>query len=73
MTSSALSHPKKKMAEPSAILRIYAKQVLVRGESLSFSEEQDKSLRMSLFFRIGADYKCTEKEMVGLVYEGSLR
>ncbi len=47
--------------------------VLVKDNPLSLSEEQAKSLQTSQFFRMGADHKCTGKEMVGLVYEGFLK
>ena len=73
MRSAALAHPKEQMADLLATLRSYAKRVLVQDDPLSLSEELAKSLRMSRFFRMGADYKCTEKEMVGLIYEGFLR
>ena len=73
MRSAVSAHPKEQMADLLATLRSYAKRVLVQDDPLSLSEEQAKSLRMSQFFRMGADYKCTEKEMVGLVYEGFLR
>jgi len=72
MKSAAPAHPKQQMADLLATLRSYASRVLVQDDPLSSSEEQDKSLRMSQFFRMGADYRCTEKEMVGLVYEGCL-
>ena len=73
MRSAASAHPKEQMADLLATLRSYAKRVLVQGDPLSLSEEQAKSFEMSQFFSIGAEYKCTEKEMVGLVYEGFLR
>ena len=73
MRSAASAHPKAQMAELLATLRSYAQRVLVQGYLLTLVEEKDKSLRMSQFFRMGADYKCTEKEMVGLVFAGSLR
>ena len=72
MRSAAPAHPKKQMANLLATLRSDANRVLVQNDALSLSEDQDKSLRMSQFFRMGADYRCTEKEMVGLVYEGFL-
>ena len=72
MRSATPAYPKQQMANLLATLRSYASRVLVQDDPLSLSEEQDKSLRMSQFFRMGADYRCTEKEMVGLVYEGYL-
>ena len=56
-----------------ATLRSYAKRVLVQGDRPPMNEAQDKSVRMSQFLQMGAGYKCTEKEMVGVVYEGFLR
>ena len=73
MRSAVSAHPKEQMADLLATLRSYAKRVLVQDDPLSMSEEQVKSLGISQFFRMGADYKCTEKEMVGLVYEGFIR
>ncbi len=73
MRSAVSAHPKEQMADLLATLRSYAKRVLVQGELLTLSEAQDKSSRMNQFLQMGAYYKCTEKEMVGLVYEGFLR
>ena len=71
--SAASAHPKEQMADLLATLRSYSERVLVQGDPLSLSEEQDKSSRMSQFFQMGTDHKCTEREMVGLVYEGFLK
>ena len=73
MISPVSAHPKEQMADLLATLRSYAKRVLVQGDRLTLSEAQEKCWRMDLFFQMGADHKCTEKELVGLVYEGSLR
>ena len=73
MTSSVSAHPKEQMADHLASLRSYAKRVLVLIAPLTLSEAQDKCWRMNRFLQLGADHKCTEKELVGLVYEGSLR
>ena len=73
MKCAVSAHPKEQMAELLATLRIYAKRVLVQGDLLALSESQDKSVRMNQFLQMGADYKCTEKELVGLVYQGVLR
>ena len=73
MTSSVSAHPKEQMADLLITLRIYAKRVLVQGYPLTLMETQDKSLRMNQFLQMGADYKCTEKEMIGLVYGGLLK
>ena len=73
MKSAVSAHPKEQMAELLATLRGYAKRVLVQGDLLALSESQDKSVRMNQFLQMGADYKCTEKELVGLIYERVLR
>lgn len=73
MSSAVSAHPEEHMAELLATLRSYAERVLVQGDRLSMNEAQDKSLRMSQFLQMGAGYKCTEKEMVGLVCEGFLK
>lgn len=73
MKSAVSAHPKEQMSDLLAALRSYAKRVLVQGDFLTLSETHDKSLRMIQFLQMGADYKCTEKEMVGLVYEGFLK
>ena len=73
MSSAVSAHPKEQMADLLATLRSYAKRVFVQGDLLTSSEAQDKSLRMNQFLEMGADYRCTEKEMVSLVYEGSLK
>ena len=71
--SAASAHPKEQMADLLSTLRSYAKRVLVQGDPLSLSEEQDKSSRMNQFFQMGAEFRCTEKEMVVLVYEGNFK
>lgn len=73
MKSAVSAHPKEQMAELLATLRSYAKRVLVQGDLLALSESQDKSVRMKQFLQMGADCKCTEKELVGLIYERVLR
>ena len=73
MSSAVSAHPKERMADLLATLRSYAKRVFVQGDLLTLSEAEDKALRMEQFLQMGADYKCTEKEMDGLVYEGCLR
>ena len=73
MKIAVSAHPKEQMAELLVRLRDYAKRVLIQGDLLTFYEAQDKASRMSQFLRMGADYKCTEKEMIGLVYAGLLK
>ena len=74
VTKIAVSaRPKEQMAELLVTLRDYAKRVLVQGDLLTFYEARDKSSRMRQFLQMGADYKCTGKEMIGLVYGALLK
>ena len=73
MSSAVSAHPEKHMAEHFATIRSYAKRVLMQGDLLSINEAHEKSVQMSQFLPMGAGYKCTDKEMVGLVYEGFLK
>ena len=73
MKSAVSAHPKEQMADLLATLRSYAKRVLLQGDLLTLSEAQDKSSRMNQFLQMGTDYKCTDKEMVGLVCQRFLR
>ena len=69
--SIALSEkPMEVMAQHLSVLRAYARQVIVQDEPLILCERQDKSRRLREFVAIGASYKCTEKELVGLLYRG---
>ena len=54
-------------------LREYAKRVIFRGDSLTRAEELDKKARMALLMAIGRAFKLTDKEMVGLMLEGTQR
>ena len=73
MKSAVSAHPKEQMADLLATLRSYAKRVLLQGDLLTLSEAQGKSSRMNQFLQMGADYKCTDKEMVGLVCQRLLK
>ena len=52
-------------------LRVYAKRVILRGDSLTRVEELDKKSRMDLLLAIGRSFKLTKKEMVALMLEGN--
>ena len=54
-------------------LRVYAKRVMLRGESLTRAEELDKKARMDLLFAIGHAFRLTDKEMLALIFDGIMR
>ena len=66
-------NPTSLMAEHLAALRAYARRVLLEERALTTNEEQDKDARMGEFMATANSYKCTEKEMVGLVFKGVLK
>ena len=51
-----------------AILKEYAKRVIVSGNPLTPEEEQDRADRIQEFLNIGLSFDLTEKEMVTILY-----
>lgn len=51
-----------------AILKEYAKRVIVTGNPLTPDEEQDRADRIHEFLNIGYSFDLTEKEMVTILY-----
>ena len=51
-----------------AILKEYAKRVIVSGNPLTPEEEQDRVDRIQEFLNIGLSFDLTEKEMVTILY-----
>lgn len=51
-----------------AVLKEYAKRVIVGGDGLSDNEEQDRADRIQNFLDIGLSFDLTEKEMVTILY-----
>ena len=72
MNTALTVGPTELMAQHLTSLRAYARLVLVSGDELFTHEEKDKSFRMREFIDIGTSYKCTQKEMVGLIFKGIL-
>ena len=70
MSIALSAKPTELMAQHLSVLRAYARQVIVQEEPLILCEQQDKCMRLQQFVAIGASYKCTEKELVGLLYKG---
>ena len=70
MRTTLTADPTELMTQHLTCLRGYARRVLVNDEELLLHEEEDKSFRMRKFIAIAMSYKCTEKEMVGLLYNG---
>ena len=73
MKIAVSARPKEQTAELLVTLRDYAKRVFVQGDQLTFYEARDKSSRMRQFLQMGADCKCTEKEVIGIVYGALLK
>jgi len=73
MTTAPIANPTEIMAEHLSVLRAYAKRVLLEGEDLVTHEEQDKAGRLEEFLAIANSYKCTDREIVGLLYKGFLK
>lgn len=51
-----------------AILKEYAKRVIVSRNPLTPEEEQDRADRIQEFLNIGLSFDLTEKEMVTILY-----
>ena len=70
MTTQLSANPKQIMANHLAALQHYARRVVVQGEILAPPDEDDITARMREYLTIGISLKCTEKELVRLVYKG---
>ena len=73
MVSVSSAQPVQKMAQHLSALRAYAMRVLVDEDALSMQEEQDKVVRLREFTEMAGSYRCTEKEIVGLIYKGCFK
>ncbi len=73
MASTASRDLKATFTEYLEKLRVYAKRVILRGDSLTDAEELDKKARMGLLLAIGRGFRLTNKEMAALVLEGTLK
>ena len=62
--------PKRVMAQHREVLSGYAWKALVCGEFLDDSEADDMALRMQEYLVVGASFRCTERELVSLLYRG---
>ena len=71
MTFTASRDLKVTFTEYLESLRVYAKRVILRGDSLTRAEELDKKTRMDLLLAIGRSFKLTKKEMVAMMLEGN--
>ena len=70
MSTAPTANPTDSMTQHITRLREYAWRVLVNEEALLPCEDEDRSHRIKEFISIGTRYRCTEKEMVGIVYRG---
>ena len=70
MSTTPLIRPTEQTAQHQSALQAYAKRVLLEDEGLAWGEAQDKDVRMREFFAVANAYRCTEKEMVKLLYNG---
>ena len=70
MTTLLSVDAKGMMAKHQEALIGYAWRVLLHGEALSEDEQADLDSRVMEFMAIGAFYKCTQKELVMLLYKG---
>jgi len=73
MVSVPSAQPTQKMAQHLAALRGYARRVLEDGDALSIHEEQDKTVHLREFTAMAGSYRCTKKEIVGMIYKGCFR
>ena len=62
--------PQRVMAQHQEVLSGYARKALVHGEFLDASEADDLALRMQEYLVVGTSFKCTERELVALLYRG---
>ena len=73
MTISTSVTPKEIMVQHRIALADYARRVLVDGGFLDRNEEADLAVRMREFLAVGISFKCTEGELVKLLYQGLFR
>ena len=67
-----LADPYELLAQHRGALGECAKKVILRGESLSAHEEEDRERRIEEFLAICGTLKLTEKEAVALIFRGVL-
>ena len=72
MTSLGLVDSRELMAQHRTALRRYAMRVILHGETLDLHEEEDRAHRMQEFAAIASSMQLTEKEMVDLIYKGTV-
>ena len=70
MSTPSIVVPKEIMAQHQEVLSGYARKALVCGEFLDDSEADDLALRMQEYLIVGTSFKCTERELVALLYRG---
>ena len=66
MSSLTLANPKELIVGHLQVLRLYARQVMLQGGSLTSDEEDDKAERMRELAGICSSFGLTGKETVGL-------
>ena len=62
--------PKSVMAQHQEMLTEYARRVLLHAQFLGEAEAADLSFRMQEYMTAGSGFKCTEKELVTVLYKG---
>ena len=70
MTISTSATPKEIMVQHRVALADYARRVLIDEDFLNRNEGADLAVRMQEFLAVGISFKCTERELVKLLYQG---
>ena len=70
MATTASRNPDDLMGHDLNILKEYAERVIVHGDVLNDTEEDDRETRFRNFAEIGDSFSLTERDMVSMLFEG---
>ena len=64
-----MADPKERMADHTAVLKLYVSRVLHHSEVLLPWEQIDNAARINEFFAFGCSFKCTQRDLVKVMYQ----
>ena len=70
MGTRASRDPDDLMGRDLNILKEYAERVIVHGDVLTATEEDDREIRFRNFAEIGDSFSLTERDMVSMLFDG---
>ncbi len=70
MGTAASRNPDDLIGQDLNILKEYAERVIVHGDVLFATEEDDRETRFRNFAEIGDSFSLTERDMVSMLFDG---